>query len=66
MDYNELLFAFHVRDLAAKRLGTYVPKGLTEEAEQEFRFKNFDAVVHEVVEEISGIAEKIRAGRPAA
>lgn len=60
MDYNELLFAYHARDLAARRLLNRVPEGLTDAEDASFRQANFDAVLMEVVEELQGIAEKIR------
>jgi hypothetical protein len=60
MDYNELLFAYHARDLAVRRLGNRAPKGLTDAEDSNFRHANFDAVLTEVVEELQGIAEKIK------
>lgn len=59
MDYNRLLFAFHVRELAMQRLVKRTPEGLTAEAEREWRFERSDAVIAEVVAELSSVAARI-------
>lgn len=61
MDYNRLLFAYHARELAIKRVISRTPANLTQEARDVFLHQNFDTTLDEVIDELQGIANKIDA-----
>ena len=65
MDYNELLFAYHVRELAMKRLVHETPEGLSPEAATQYMFERFEPTIVGVVKELENVAtiiSKARAG----
>ena len=65
MDYNELLFAYHVRELAMKRLVHETPEGLSPEAATQYMFERFEPTNVGVVKELENVAtliSKARAG----
>ena len=65
MDYNELLFAYHVRELAMKRLVHETPEGLSPEAATQYMFERFEPTIVGVVKELENVATiiaKARAG----
>ncbi|MBQ5946572.1 hypothetical protein [Massilia sp. ST3] len=65
MDYNELLFAYHVRELAMKRLVHETPEGLSAEAATQYMFERFEPTIVGVVKELENVATiiaKTRAG----
>ena len=65
MDYNELLFAYHVRELAMKRLVHETPEGLSAEAATQYMFERFEPTIIGVVKELENVAtiiSKARAG----
>ena len=65
MDYNELLFAYHVRELAMKRLVHETPEGLSPEAATQDMFERFEPTIVGVVKELENVAtiiSKARAG----
>jgi len=65
MDYSELLFAYHVRELAMKRLVHETPEGLTPEAATQYMFERFEPTVLGVVRELQNVATMIRKAAPA-
>ena len=65
MDVNELLFAYHVRELAMKRLVHETPEGLSPEAATQYMFERFEPTIVGVVKELENVAtiiSKARAG----
>ncbi len=66
MDYSELLFAYHVRELAMKRLVHETPEGLSAEAATRFMFERFEPTVLGVVRELQNVATIIRTAAPGA
>ena len=65
MDVNELLFAYHVRELAMKRLVHETPEGLSAEAATQYIFERFEPTMVGVVMELENVATiiaKARAG----
>ena len=65
MDFNELLFAYHVRELAMKRLVHETPEGLSAEAATQYMFERFEPTIVGVVKELENVATiiaKARAG----
>ncbi|KFI06949.1 hypothetical protein JN27_15010 [Massilia sp. BSC265] len=64
MDYSELLFAYHVRELAMKRLVHETPEGLTAEAATQYMFERFEPTVLGVVRELQNVATMIRNAGP--
>ncbi len=65
MDVNELLFAYHVRELAMKRLVHETPEGLSAEAATQYMFERFEPTIVGVVKELENVATiiaKARAG----
>lgn len=66
MDYSELLFAYHVRELAMKRLVHETPEGLTAEAATQYMFERYEPTVIGVVRELQNVATMIRKAAPEA
>lgn len=64
LDYSELLFAYHVRELAMKRLVQETPEGLTAEAATQYMFERFEPTVIGVVRELQNVAAMIRQAAP--
>lgn len=64
MDYSELLFAYHVRELAMKRLVHETPEGLTAEAATQYMFERYEPTVIGVVRELQNVATMIRKAVP--
>lgn len=60
IDYSELLFAYHVRELAMKRLVHETPEGLTAEAATQYMFERFEPTVLGVARELQNVATMIR------
>jgi len=65
MDYNELLFAYHVRELAMKRLVHETPEGLSAEAATQYMFERFEPTIIGVVKELENVATIIAKARAA-
>ena len=63
MDYNELLFAYHVRELAMKRLVHETPEGLSAEAATQYMFERFEPTIIGVVKELENVATIISKAR---
>jgi len=63
-DYSELLFAYHVRELAMKRLVHETPEGLSAEAATQYMFERFEPTVMGVVRELQNVATMIREAKP--
>ncbi|MCC2970716.1 hypothetical protein [Massilia sp. IC2-476] len=59
-DYSELLFAYHVRELAMKRLVHETPEGLSAEAATQYMFERFEPTVIGVVRELQNVAAMIQ------
>ena len=66
MDYTELLFAYHVRELAMKRLVHETPEGLSPEAATRFMFERFEPTVIGVVRELQNVAVMVAKAAPGA
>lgn len=66
MDYSELVFAYHVRELAMKRLVHETPEGLTAEAATQYMFERYEPTVIGVVRELQNVATMIRKAVPEA
>jgi hypothetical protein len=64
MDYSEMLFAYHVRELAMKRLVHETPEGLTAEAATQYMFERFEPTVIGVVRELQNVATMVRKAAP--
>jgi tRNA A37 threonylcarbamoyltransferase TsaD len=64
-NYSELLFAYHVRELAMKRLVHETPEGLSPEAATRYMFERFEPTVIGVVRELQNVATMIRKAGPA-
>jgi len=64
MDYNEMLFAYHVRELAMKRLVHETPEGLSAEAATKYMFERFEPTVIGVVRELQSVAVMIAKAGP--
>jgi hypothetical protein len=56
MDYQKMLFAFHVRELSMARLTHQTPKDFTPEQRMAWMQERFPATVQGVVSELSDIA----------
>ncbi|VXC69319.1 hypothetical protein [Massilia sp. 9I] len=70
-DYSELLFAYHVRELAMKRPGHEslvheTPEGLSAEAATQYMFERFEPTVIGVVRELQNVAAMIQKAGPGA
>jgi len=65
MDVNELLFAYHVRELAMKRLVHETPEGLSAEAATQYMFERFEPTIVGVVKELENVAAIIAKARGA-
>ena len=65
-NYSELLFAYHVRELAMKRLVHETPEGLSPEAATRYMFERFEPTVIGVVRELQNVATMIRKAGPGA
>ncbi|MEH6435188.1 hypothetical protein [Massilia sp. DD77] len=65
MDVNELLFAYHVRELAMKRLVHETPEGLSPEAATQYMFERFEPTIVGVVKELENVATIIANARSA-
>lgn len=63
MDVNELLFAYHVRELAMKRLVHETPEGLSPEAATQYMFERFEPTIASVVKELENVATIIARAR---
>lgn len=63
MDVNELLFAYHVRELAMKRLVHETPEGLSPEAATQYMFERFEPTIVGVVKELENVATIISKAR---
>jgi hypothetical protein len=63
MDHNELLFAYHVRELAMKRLVHETPEGLSAEAATQYMFERFEPTIIGVVKELENVAAIIAKAR---
>jgi hypothetical protein len=59
MDYSKLLYAFHVRELAAARLVHQTPSHMTENEAADFRRFKFEQTVKDVNREIINVAQII-------
>ena len=66
MDYTELLFAYHVRELAMKRLVHETPEGLSPEAATRYMFERFEPTVIGVVRELQNVAAIVAKAGPGA
>ena len=64
IDYSELLFAYHVRELAMKRLVHETPEGLSAEAATQYMFERFEPTVVGVVRELQNVAAMIQKAGP--
>ena len=64
MDYTELLFAYHVRELAMKRLVHETPEGLSPEAATKYMFERFEPTVIGVVRELQNVAAMVAKAAP--
>ena len=64
LNYSELLFAYHVRELAMKRLVHETPEGLSAEAATQYMFERFEPTVLGVVRELQNVATMIRKAGP--
>ncbi|NNG22514.1 hypothetical protein [Telluria aromaticivorans] len=64
MDHTELLFAYHVRELAMKRLVHETPEGLSPEAATRYMFERFEPTVIGVVRELQNVAVIIAKAGP--
>ncbi len=64
MDYTELLFAYHVRELAMKRLVHETPEGLSPEAATRYMFERFEPTVIGIVRELRNVAVMVAKAGP--
>ena len=64
LNYSELLFAYHVRALAMKRLVHETPEGLSAEAATQYMFERFEPTVIGVVRELQNVAAMIQKAAP--
>lgn len=64
MDYTELLFAYHVRELAMKRLVHETPEGLSPEAATRYMFERFEPTVIGIVRELRNVAVVVAKAGP--
>lgn len=63
-NHSELLLAYHVRELAMKRLVHETPEGLSPEAATRYMFERFEPTVIGVVRELQNVASMIRKAGP--
>jgi hypothetical protein len=59
MDYNRMLFAFHVRELTVARLVAHRPRDVPEEEQDRWMLDRFNGTAELIVRELNEIADVI-------